>query len=755
MLRLAEFQDLSEEELLRVIGTPVKINVRQSNPDYQGPEFISSVPEYLVEQTDIDYGTGLLSPTIAVSDFGLFYPFSAPPKGPGTGIPMPYASPEALFSMQDMLGPATDVWALGCSIMKVLIGCPPFGEKNRTFDDIVRNMEVIMGPLPEPYRTRWYELDPTGEPNIEGDMSIPVSYDPERARVVADERFEDTGTRDYLHWLIRKTKTMPIITEQANEIADQYEHNNAALPRYGDPSDVYLGPNSKHTYRLPREEGDQLFDLMSRIFKWDPAERISAAEVLNHPWFRNLRSETEGDDTLPHTTGHQGLETNPGNCTKKRKLTVSDNDAEHETEGGSLRKRSKSADADGAPHSTSLQRAKGQARRSQTIISTSRSVQNRGQLHLKSNNGQTGTIKQGMDDKEKVSELSTKNTKTVTQPNTLSNTVDPCQIMDTDLRKRQTITSNEVQNSSDNGRIPCCPPKTKSEVLDDCIDSQSPDPSPRPYKRNANLHSRSMVSKPSQSSLNLDGHQSNHLTSATPISPSDPSPALVDISGPDKDRPNLYHSAGDKPVHRIPSQESVPQSAKAILSERPLTGSARQAQYFRPPQGNPFQRFSTSTNILATVDASEEENTQTASSTSEFTSSEKTRSALSSNESTLASRGSGGLGGPTRAQPGRTRGKKEHMLANKHGRYESSSHRTDGSPGSGDDSLWSLDGQLNMVLKPASMFPLLANFWRGIVLHGGVSVFLGTTILSTSALALALLVLTIKVVNGHDCQGCY
>ena len=42
-------------------------------------------------------------------------------------------------------------------------------------------------------------------------------------------------------------------------------------------------------YRLSYEEVETISDLLYQMFKYDPKERITAREVLNHEWFRGLR----------------------------------------------------------------------------------------------------------------------------------------------------------------------------------------------------------------------------------------------------------------------------------------------------------------------------------------------------------------------------------------------------------------------------------------------------------------------------------
>ena len=72
--------------------------------------------------------------------------------------------------------------------------------------------------------------------------------------------------RCFLHKLWKPT---------AIKVGDVYLHG------YDDESDNLLEALPK----IPEEEAALLYDLLSKIFVYDPSERVSVKELVDHPWF--------------------------------------------------------------------------------------------------------------------------------------------------------------------------------------------------------------------------------------------------------------------------------------------------------------------------------------------------------------------------------------------------------------------------------------------------------------------------------------
>ncbi|KAJ4359183.1 hypothetical protein N0V85_009464 [Neurospora sp. IMI 360204] len=118
-----------------------------------------SVPEQLVDRATIDFHSGVCAASLAVTDFGVSYSPLDPPKEGATGIPLEYASPEERFRQRALLGPASDIWALGCCILNLALDFTPFAHVEEGDDDDVHaaKMEDLMGPIPEPFRAVYKE----------------------------------------------------------------------------------------------------------------------------------------------------------------------------------------------------------------------------------------------------------------------------------------------------------------------------------------------------------------------------------------------------------------------------------------------------------------------------------------------------------------------------------------------------------------------------------------------------------------------
>lgn len=321
LFRLAEGVDeWDEEALVSLLGTPSLFPVKPVPG--QASELEPGVPAYLVSRANIGYGSGLCSPRIAVVDFGVSYRVSQPPIGKGTGIPAPFAAPEDVFEMDQSLGTHTDIWALGCSIVKVRLGFTPFCEE---FDDLlktVEKMEDIMGPMPHPFRTVWRswncpfvncEDDEDSNPRDDDggdneDRAGGISWEDEKVPAtlrtleqswIEKSRTEEVGAGNYLEYRMRRPRLMAIDDEEAADIAAQARANPHRLPSYKPPTptaedDAVIRYQRAVKYRMDEAEVRQLFDLLRKIFQWHPERRATLDEILEHEWFgRGSRAEEE------------------------------------------------------------------------------------------------------------------------------------------------------------------------------------------------------------------------------------------------------------------------------------------------------------------------------------------------------------------------------------------------------------------------------------------------------------------------------
>ena len=163
-----------------------------------------------------------------------------------------YVSPEARF--EERAGLEADVWALGCAIFEIRAGRPLFKSFFSSDADILKQTVGLLGRLPDPRwsvfeeRIAWFEED--GEPkSVEDQERAGVSLGASKSSI--REQLRSVGTQD----------EAPCVHEG----------------RMIEPSGV----------RLREEEVELLGDLLGKMLKYRPEERIKMDDVIAHPWFKS------------------------------------------------------------------------------------------------------------------------------------------------------------------------------------------------------------------------------------------------------------------------------------------------------------------------------------------------------------------------------------------------------------------------------------------------------------------------------------
>ncbi|VTT76488.1 unnamed protein product, partial [Fusarium fujikuroi] len=233
LVKLCNLDHLSEDELFSLLGRPEEVQVQMES----GEDLPASSPRYLVPPADISrLGNEFLTEEICVIDFGESFNFSSPPED--LGIPENYLPPEILLECPDAIGPACDLWALGCTLFEIREQLPLFYmiyDKDELLSEMVR----FFGKLPEDWWAKW------------------------EAR---EEYFDKDGKwlREEEDWSLEVALSKPI---EIFESGEKYKE----------------GP--KKSLQTPEAEQKLMADLLYRLFKYDPRERISAEKVLRHKWF--------------------------------------------------------------------------------------------------------------------------------------------------------------------------------------------------------------------------------------------------------------------------------------------------------------------------------------------------------------------------------------------------------------------------------------------------------------------------------------
>ncbi|EKM76766.1 hypothetical protein AGABI1DRAFT_102163 [Agaricus bisporus var. burnettii JB137-S8] len=245
---LPHFTSLSDAEVYAHLGDPETENVRTCDGQPPSPH----APTMLVApvQNSKISDAALLQENIVISDFGQSYIVASPPSSYEPGTVLNYQPPEARF--EGRVGFETDIWALGCAIFEINAGFALFDPFLASDIDILRQMVETLGRLPDPWwsafkeRAIWFEED--GQPKSEQDQ--------ERAGVLL-KAYKDSI----------KAKLLGIGEE-------------------GDPSLEDEGPMiEKPGVRLREEEVALLADLLEKMLKYIPEERLRIQDVIQHPYF--------------------------------------------------------------------------------------------------------------------------------------------------------------------------------------------------------------------------------------------------------------------------------------------------------------------------------------------------------------------------------------------------------------------------------------------------------------------------------------
>lgn len=189
---------------------------------------------------------------------------------------MGYAPPEVMFCGKGLRGYYSDIWSLAVTLFEIRIGDSLFGDS--TMQLAVREIELFLGGLPEPYRagrfktlaSRYGWEDDTEE--IAFKLGEPVDVSAWNARPVEWE--------DYDSLLKGREERNIGGTDHTNILAAALgrQRRRYAPDVPGELSRIQL------KYQYPREDVAQLTDLLGQMIHYDPAKRIRIDDVFDHPW---------------------------------------------------------------------------------------------------------------------------------------------------------------------------------------------------------------------------------------------------------------------------------------------------------------------------------------------------------------------------------------------------------------------------------------------------------------------------------------
>ncbi|GJE84138.1 serine/threonine-protein kinase [Phanerochaete sordida] len=205
-------------------------------------------PIEVTETIDVQRFSNLniMQPDILLSDFGQSFVATRKPAGYRAATQIKFMAPEAYFDGDASF--ASDVWALGCVLFHIRAGFSPFDgwfdHPDATFEQMVRTL----GRLPDPWWAAWDArralFDEDGRPLAKpGAANVPA---------------QTHSLRELAYQIGRQ-----------DEPSDDFHHSMLEEP--GTP--------------LNEKEISLLQDLLTKMLRYHPEERITLKEVVAHPWF--------------------------------------------------------------------------------------------------------------------------------------------------------------------------------------------------------------------------------------------------------------------------------------------------------------------------------------------------------------------------------------------------------------------------------------------------------------------------------------
>ncbi|KAK3941868.1 kinase-like domain-containing protein [Diplogelasinospora grovesii] len=275
---------LSEDELYGLLGPPWVAEVFTES----GAEVPDSTPKDLIYPADLWKLRKFLTEEIRIVDFSESFLMSSPP--PNLGTPENYLPPEVLIWNLELekelasrtdddgagilstaaamagncpVGPACDIWALGCTLFAIrnqvaLLYMIPEG------DEMIAEMVEHFGKLPAQLWAKW---DARAEYFDEDDDGTIIPRTGQE-----DDVTDDEGTIDPR-------------TGQADDGCEKEGRLEHAL---NDKHQIFkmYGSNPIKEFSIPKDEQKVLGDLLYKICVYNPEKRPTVQEILSHEYFR-------------------------------------------------------------------------------------------------------------------------------------------------------------------------------------------------------------------------------------------------------------------------------------------------------------------------------------------------------------------------------------------------------------------------------------------------------------------------------------
>ncbi|KAM6536459.1 hypothetical protein FALCPG4_002463 [Fusarium falciforme] len=294
MFRIKDLDQLSEDDIYSLFGRPDTGPLETESGEPAGPE----APKYIVRTLDfLSARRDIISDDISLIDFDQAFLATSPPTKL-LPTPVEYLAPEVAVGLPG--SPASDTWALGCSILRLRSGEGLFSAYDVGSPiDLMVSIYEVLGKMPLGWGDPLFDSEGRPGKNLSKGTRISELIN------------EDTERRSVEEWISKIFDQPNTGSKQPMEDGDSkggeeppyYDPDSSSYPpcyahKFWEPSAINFRGKHIRGYndesralldelpKIPSEEADLLFDLLSKVFVYEPSERLGAKEALNHPWFR-------------------------------------------------------------------------------------------------------------------------------------------------------------------------------------------------------------------------------------------------------------------------------------------------------------------------------------------------------------------------------------------------------------------------------------------------------------------------------------
>lgn len=248
-------------------------------------------------------------------DFGEAF-FTKDPPTKMLNTPLNFLAPEALFELK--AGERSDDWALACLIYMIRAGKPLFQIVGfGTIDEFIPQLMQVLGPLPDewqriffdedgiPYHVEREDSEPKHknapeEEEEEGPEWLPVIELVRRIEVENEDDDAETlkdgsgGTSEFSaqngHGAeIEGEEPATYLKPRDSKERDRWNYMEPTDDENGHDETTEEGPPKKKKRtdrpRISEDEVACLHDLLSKVIRYNPEERISTSQIASHEWF--------------------------------------------------------------------------------------------------------------------------------------------------------------------------------------------------------------------------------------------------------------------------------------------------------------------------------------------------------------------------------------------------------------------------------------------------------------------------------------